>query len=142
MPSPSATFRIERSSRWFGQVQIGPRKWGGGRAINAAGTVVGEVVETSEFQAASWDATGHLTNIGTILGARRSMSWAVNDVGVVVGTADGHGFIYLDGHATDLNRMVPAQFTIEWGISINNRGQIGANGRCGGVARSLLLTPP
>jgi len=119
-------------------------------AINSSGQVAGayELVAGGLFYAFVGNASG-LTQIPLPPGIKSmSVSWgSINDSGQVVGGAStetntGEGFIWDSTNGTQiLNNLVPAGWTINNAISINNGGQIAARASFGGVASNVILTP-
>ena len=87
------------------------------------------------------------------LGGSQSDGMGINANGQVVGwyatpAGAGHAFLYTNGHAFDLNKLISATeakiYTLTDATGINDSGQIVANGYLNGVAnipRALLLTP-
>jgi probable HAF family extracellular repeat protein len=102
-----------------------------------------------------WDAdltAGTRTNplmvqVGT-LGGPRSEAWAINDSGVIVGSADNastnrRAFSYFNGVVSDLNDLIPngTGWLLTDARDVNNSGQIVGWGQVAGQTRAFLLTP-
>ena len=110
--------------------------------LNNSGTVVGQldVSDTSDpifgippFHAFSWTA-GSLTDLGTAFGSNYSYGDAINDAGVIAGSADTLGdtgaraILWNNGNVEDLT---PYDNIVSWAADINNNGQV--VGAFGGV---------
>ena len=91
--------------------------------INSAGDIVG-FASNAEFRGTTFlYRNGVLTDLGNVLGFPNSVG-GINDLGHVVGTREGDGYLLANGVVTTLpglegNRTVPK--------SINNNGQIVGN---------------
>ena len=99
--------------------------------VNTQGEVVGLSLLSSgtEGQAFLY-SHGRMTGLGT-LGGAGSVAAAINDHGVVVGSAAtsnnlSHAFVDSDGKMTDLNTLVPnnSGFVIVSAQGVYDRGQI------------------
>ena len=114
--------------------------------INESGQVVGSAEIVNRQSHAFFYIAGVMTDLGTFSGATSS-AVGINDYGQVVGSAAindtlGHAFIFSDGRMTDLNDLIESNsgWVLNWGININNKGQIAGNGMMNGVSRAFLLT--
>jgi len=118
--------------------------------INDAGQVVGfsDVADgTNHAFMTGPDGVG-MTDLGT-LGGNFSQSFAINDLGEVVGialtTSDSgwHSFIYSHGGITDLSLLAPV-VAAGWSnlsvADINNNGQIVGTGTLNGEREGFLLS--
>jgi probable HAF family extracellular repeat protein len=126
-----------------------------GYGINASGQVAGYSYiagNAAQHAFVTKAATNVLADLGT-LGGTNSQGLGINSSGQVVGWADtstnaGHGFLYRNGHMTDLNSLISngdaALYTLNSGQAINDKGQIVVNATVNstGNAVALLLTPP
>lgn len=126
----------------------------GGFGINASGQVAGRAV--TDYQNPRWHAFRYTDGIGMVdlmPGRPGGGGQALNDAGDVVGyfvagTSDVagepfHGFLFTDALGlVDLNSYVdPASgWILEYGMAINNTGQIAGFGEMNGVRRSFRLT--
>ncbi len=115
-------------------------------AINDAGQVVGVSASSTPYRAFLY-CNGTMTDLGT-LGGPTSAATAINQDGVVVGSADvtasvGHGFVWSEGVMHDLNEMIRPFPGLELtnALAINNRGQILAQGMLSGQLHSFVLYP-
>jgi probable HAF family extracellular repeat protein len=130
-----------------------------GSAINLVGQVAGYYYlagNSGPAHAVRWTGTTP-TDLGT-LGGSTSYALGINASGDIIGdsyTADDAsfvGFLYIGGKMYDLNTLlvpgsgvtgitVPQAFTGVGANSINDYGQIAAQGTVGGRTRALLLSP-
>ena len=124
-----------------------------GNGINARGQVTGySSVTPYTFHAfVTVGKSDTLRDIGT-LGGSFSAGYGINDHGEVTGTAARSngldvGFLYANGKMIDLNSLLSAsqqaQFTIQSGQGINDRGQIVADGIVDATGQrvAFLLNP-
>jgi probable HAF family extracellular repeat protein len=88
-----------------------------------------------------------MQDLGSI-GADRSEALSVNNLGQVVGRAEGfsigtHAFVYENGHVVDLNSIIPdlRGWELLSATDINNHGQIVGLGRHDGNLHGYLLLP-
>jgi probable HAF family extracellular repeat protein len=92
-------------------------------------------------------SNGSMTDLGTLGGSSRGM--AINSAGHVTGyshitSAGGsHAFVSRGGAMIDLNTLIPSGsgWTLQYGLAINDNGQITGVGTVNGEARAFLLTP-
>ena len=127
---------------------------GGGDAIVEALNSVGDVVGTSTTS--NELAHAFLWRAGTIADVSRMKSLdgtaavlsadSINDQGQVVGTVrdglDTRAMLFENGHATNLNHLIPPHLlTLDVARAINNHGQIIGQGHIGQRYVSFLLTP-
>ncbi|HSW47108.1 MAG TPA: hypothetical protein VLM89_16210 [Phycisphaerae bacterium] len=114
-------------------------------AISNNGHIVGwSQTGTGVRLATMFYLNGQVRSLGTPTGtAGWSEAYAVNDSGVVVGSADGIAFVYEGGVNTDLNTRIPAGsgWTLQSANGINNTGRIVGYGTVGGETHAFLLTP-
>ena len=112
-------------------------------AINDRGSVVGVVAGRPFLY-----RQGMVTDLGLLPGSASAVPTAINNLDMVVGTAQISGdeslpFLYLDGTLYDLNDLVQPQ--AHWVLSvandINDRGEIVGYGMHKGVMRAFRLTP-
>lgn len=131
--------------------------------INASGQIAGAILEGEHLHAALFTPDGetayHAHDLGT-LGGANSAAAAINHSGMIVGNADiegnhGRGFIYIpitgtNGLMHNLNDLVQghnpsdiANINIADGASssINDWGQIAAQGTVDGKTHAVLLNP-
>lgn len=115
-----------------------------GQAINDAGWVTGYFTSTTgRVHAFLWDG-GTFFNLTPW--AQNSFGYDINELGQVVGVADGRAFLYADGELIDLNTRIDrdADLSLISADQINDRGQILAHScdRAGVFCYgSRLLTP-
>lgn len=93
-----------------------------------------------------WTQADGLTDLGRMSGGFTTAALALNDVGQVVGTADGtRGFLWsADDGYVDLNNLLPdgPGWTVTSAHDINDAGVILATGTAAlGVTRPLILMP-
>ncbi len=117
-----------------------------GRAINAAGEVVGYSSlnpEDSTTHAFHY-VNGRMQDLGSLGGA--SQAWDINDTGQIVGysrTAENalHATFWTQGRIYDLNRLAAPGWTLHNALGINRYGQIvGVGSHEGAEAEGFLLT--
>lgn len=104
-------------------------------SINRSGTIAGQsdisddldpVFNIPQFHGFIWSA-GTLTDLGSIFGSNFNYADAINDAGLVTGSADlpgdtaAHAFILNQGTVQDLT---PYDGVVAWGVGINNSGQV------------------
>jgi hypothetical protein len=86
------------------------------------------------------------TELGALSAAGQSYGYAINGLGVVVGTSDSHAVVWNNGVVADLNGMIPANsgWTLRVATAINDNGDIVGIGRHNGEGRGFLLqtAPP
>jgi probable HAF family extracellular repeat protein len=130
-----------------------------GMGINASGSVVGFTSDTSISAAQMAIPYNNVTNphaflytnadgmidLGALGGTGYSQANAINNAGTIVGTSNGHAFIYENNHMLDLNELVGASlesgFTLTTATGINNLGQIiGYGTNAAGEERAFALT--
>jgi len=124
-------------------------------AVNNAGQVVGQVIDSSGVPHAFRTAAGQSITVPQDLigdlGGGGSGAFGINNYGDVVGAAgitatERHAFLYTKGTMYDLNNMVGTLgtylgATLVAGAGINSQGQIVANGTVGADAWGFRLTP-
>jgi probable HAF family extracellular repeat protein len=116
-------------------------------SINTTGTVVGGYVTSDNWSHAFMYSGGSVINLeGSPI--TFSEAYAVNNFGVAVGVFgvtedDRAGFVYQNGIMSDLNSLVdlPAGYTIQDAIGINDAGQIIATLDTTMGIHAVLLTP-
>jgi len=122
--------------------------------VNGSGQVAGRsalsgYVAFHAFRtAANSPINPNTDDLGT-LGGTNSSAYGINRYGEVVGMSatagdsDAHGFVYSGGAMHDLQSLIPADFGGELitAASINDAGQITADGCQGAVCHAMLLTP-
>jgi len=115
--------------------------------INARGEVVGSSGTSTGWHGFIWQS-GTMTDLGDLPGGDDySNALAINAGGSVVGYSESstgkHAFLWQSGSLTDLNStasLAPGWMLTE-AVSINDKGQILANGTDGNYQRAFLLTP-
>ncbi len=92
---------------------------------------------------------GGVSDLGVLPGGDWSEAYAVNDAGIVVGTARAadmylHAVLWQDGQILDLNDVLPAGsgWVLNEARGVNNLGQVVGRGTYLGHDRAFLLTPP
>jgi probable HAF family extracellular repeat protein len=92
---------------------------------------------------------GGVTDLGVLPGGDWSEAYALNDGGIVVGTARAadmylHAVLWQDGQILDLNDVLPAGsgWVLNEARGVNNLGQVVGRGYYLGQDRAFLLTPP
>jgi hypothetical protein len=111
-------------------------------SINNLGQIVGCCGSNSGVNALLWE----IGNPNPIVLADSACAYAINDSGTVVGHRypNGHAAIFIDGHAVDLNTLIPgsSNVLVSYAVDINNKGEILCMGMgSGGVPAFYLLTP-
>jgi probable HAF family extracellular repeat protein len=122
--------------------------------INSAGNVVGAAETASGLVHAFVYKGGSLVDIGTLSNppgpaynnVPYSEANAINNAGQIVGSSNGHAFLFDQGRMFDLNSLMPIpNVTLVNAISINNLGQIMVWGEDPYIQNSnmqeYLLTP-
>ena len=119
------------------------------RGVNNNNLIVGASDTLTERHAFSY-SNGSLLDLGT-LGGTESVAFDVNDNGWIVGKSktlagDWAGFVYKDSLMYDLNSWLEPSlrdgWTISEAVSINENGQIAANGTKNGTSSALFITIP
>jgi probable HAF family extracellular repeat protein len=89
-----------------------------------------------------------MQDLGALPGGGYAQAYAVNALGVIVGTSEVasapfHAFVYRDGAMRDLNGLIaPAPgWTLEIAWDVSDSGLIVGWGRLNGQQRSFVLTP-
>jgi probable HAF family extracellular repeat protein len=111
-------------------------------AINDVGQVVGYASPPNSSVHAFLYSGGKMTDLGVLFDS--SVSEAINNFGVVVGTSSSRAFIYSGGKMQDLNTLIPPNSgTMIEATGINDKGQIVCNGTnaSGFGGHAFLLTP-
>ena len=122
--------------------------FGFARAISDNGFIVGE----SSLDAAGTVRHGFLfkdgrmSDAGTLPGMRTSTFYSVNSAGVAVGSCFDNGtvrgVVYGGGRMVDLNTIVDrTDWLISYAVTVDEAGNIAADGTRNGVAHVLLLSP-
>jgi probable HAF family extracellular repeat protein len=120
-----------------------------GNWLNEEGAVVG----AGDFSASGGPAfggalwlDGTVINIDTEDASCGVEAWGLNNLGQAVGTAncgsESHAWLWSQGHATDLNTLVPsnAPLHLVYAVMINDQGEIAGMGVPPGVSDSDALT--
>lgn len=119
-------------------------------AMNNMGDVVGVSTTRTELTHAFLWRRGQIVDLSTIKsldGTTPVLSAeAINDSGQIVGAVrngtDTRAMIFENGHATNLNHLIPpGLITLDIARAINDRGQIIGQGHIGTRYVSYLLTP-
>lgn len=99
--------------------------------INSAGQIIG-------IGHKDGNPSAFLFDHGTVValsapGETNRMPAAINDQGQIVGTRDGHAFLWQNGQDIDLNALLPSNtdWVLTSAADINNRGQIVGQGSHG-----------
>ena len=124
---------------------------------NEGGQAVGFAYLSGEqlFHAALWPRVGKLTDLGTLGKDVCSFASAINDATQIVGNSTfledclkdfdhSRAFLWEKGSMANLNNLIPrgSAFRIQFPLSINSRGEIGANGAdASGNMHVVLLIP-
>lgn len=124
-----------------------------GFSLNDNGDVAGwgkkidEHLQDDVRRAFLW-TNGKMIDLGVLPGRTESFAHSVNDAKQVVGSSwdfgsNGAPFIWQNGVMTNLNDLVPPEFTIASAWAINNEGMIAGsgNGADGGFPGMALLIP-
>ena len=94
--------------------------WGFAYDINVNGLIVGQTQDANHLRhAVVWNRTVLQQDLGTLMGASSSSARGINDLGDVVGDADGYAFLWRNGALTRLGAGVA--------LDINNSGLILGN---------------
>ncbi|MCH8822910.1 MAG: hypothetical protein IH984_05305 [Planctomycetes bacterium] len=115
--------------------------------VAGSGTKFDEVLQDDVRHAFLW-TDGKMIDLGVLPGRTESFAFGVNDARQVVGLSwdfgsNGAPFIWQNGVMSNLNDIVPAEFTIAEVWAINNEGMIAGsgNGAEGGFPGMALLIP-
>lgn len=112
--------------------------------MNATNVIVGTDTNVASMYSI---ATAHETSLGKLLVTDLSSeAFGVNNLGTIVGTSGGKGFVW-DGTngMQSLTNLLASQFsnwTITAASDINSSGQILAEGLLDGVSHAVVLTVP
>jgi len=119
--------------------------------INALGEVVGVATNlNNQAQFAFLWNNGTMTNLGVVEGDVCSAAMAINSKGQIVGISDdcagnnANAFLWERGSIINLNAFVPPDSAVQLtvGLSINERGQIAAQGvLANGDIHAFVLIP-
>lgn len=117
-------------------------------AINNSGRIVGwSELPTGAKRAVIFYINGNILNLGTPGSMTWSAAYAVNDGGVIVGSAgttatNTVAFIYQNGTITDLNALIPSTsgWSLQAATGINSAGRITGYGLVNGQTHAFLLT--
>jgi probable HAF family extracellular repeat protein len=116
--------------------------------IKARGTAVGEAFTPSpERSRAVMRVSGEIIDLGTLPGASGAVANDINARVQVTGhgfaSIDGRAVIWHDGHAHDLNELLPPDsgWTLRSAEGINEAGPIVGYGTLDGQTRAFLLSP-
>ena len=126
--------------------ELGPRTTPG--AINNRGQVAGLDVAASPSRPVVWEG-GARRELGMLDGFRLPMAHAIDDRGVVVGSAsrttigESRAMLWKDGIPADLNAEIPAglNWILQGAWDINDRGEIVGSGTLDGSPHAFLLKP-
>ncbi len=120
-------------------------------AVNAYGSVVGRsgghicdgrgCVWTSSH-GFLWNSELGMIDIGSLGSADDTIAYDINDTGRVVGSSNGHAFVYTQGFMFDLNDMVrDTGWTMTVATGINEQGWITGQATRACQTRAFLLIP-
>jgi probable HAF family extracellular repeat protein len=122
-------------------------------AINDLGQVAGQSACLNcslETHATLWSkAKGSMLDLGVLPGASSSVAAGINNLGQVVGEVaysltDYRAFVWSPSTGMlDLNTLIPANsgWFLEFGLAINDKGQIVGYGLLNGQPEAFVLTP-
>lgn len=129
-------FFLAAHAQTYTATDLGTLRHGSARVhgINATGQAVGQTgyPHGGDTHAFFWEKQGGMRDLGTLPGGDFSAAFAINDIGVVVGTSNTatkmHGFFWTAaGGLHDLGTLAGSDSSQAYGI--NNKGQIaGASG--------------
>lgn len=120
----------------------GTTSWAFG--INNAGAVVGWSIGAGDaFEHAFLYENGQIQDLGVLSGGNESAAYAINNKSVIVGESNAHAAIWTNRTISDLNQMIPLDFSIYLtnAMGINDSGEIICNGFVNGQAHAFLLVP-
>jgi probable HAF family extracellular repeat protein len=147
--NPDWTTASRRACVWSTDGSVVDLGRGGARAVNSAGQVVGQ----ADGRAFRWTAGIGKEDLGALPGGSRSAAYAINNAGVVVGTAwvgaeyvSQRAIVYTNGSGlVDLNSLL-APTAQGWGLAeargINNVGDVVGWGYRNGERRAFALKTP
>jgi probable HAF family extracellular repeat protein len=97
-----------------------------GTDVNELGVVVGYATRADGVERAFLAFGGTMVDLGALGGEGTSQAYGMNDKGDIVGTSNGHAFIYTNGQMVDLNDYIDPSLgmTLVSAYGINNMGQI------------------
>ena len=97
-----------------------------GTDVNELGVVVGYATRADGVERAFLAFGGTIVDLGALGGEGTSQAHGMNDKGDIVGTSNGHAFLYRNGQMIDLNDYIDpsSDFTLTAAYGINNKGQI------------------
>lgn len=86
-------------------------------------------------RACAWDRYGVLRDLGYpgTNSTYTSVAYAVNNLGQIVGTSGGYGFISQNGTMSVLNNLISGSGNIQTAYAINDHGAIAGSGTSGAV---------
>ncbi len=116
-------------------------------AINAAGTIIGDaILPNLTSVAVVWHGL-NATPLSLLPGTTQDYALAINSAGVIVGEDGGDATVWRNGKPVNLNTefasQLPAGFTLEEALGINDAGQIVADAFDSktNAAITFVLTP-
>jgi probable HAF family extracellular repeat protein len=97
-----------------------------GKDVNDLGVVVGYATRGDGVERAFLAFGGTMVDLGALTADGTSQAHAINEKGDIVGTSNGHAFMYSNGQMVDLNDYIDPSLgiTLTMATGINNMGQI------------------
>jgi probable HAF family extracellular repeat protein len=126
-----------------GMQDLGAGSFSAATSINNSGQVVGWFNTSSGRKHALWQKSTGIQDIGELISTDVTNPYSINNNGQIVGSTNGHAFLYEDGQMLDLNLLVSTDsgWLLGAATGINDLGQIVGTGDYRGQGRAFLLTP-